>query len=131
MKKLAFIGATIASFLTPAQVFAQVIKIEKPENIGFRSLTDFIRNALILVFTVGAFLVLLMLIIGAYEWIASGGDKEAVAKARTRIINSLIGLIILAVAFALVNVIGQFTGLNLTDLKVPAPLKGQPPAGEY
>ncbi len=62
-----------------------------------------------------------MLIIGAYEWIASGGDKENVAKARNRIINALIGLIVLAVAFALVRLLGQFTGLDITNLTVPTP----------
>ncbi len=128
MKKLAAVGAAIASFLTPAQAFAQSIKIDRP-TVGFASLSDFIRNALVLVFTIGAFIVLIMLIVGAYEWIASGGDKENVAKARNRIINALIGLIILAVAFALVRVIGQFTGLNLTDLVVPKP-NPNVPAGE-
>lgn len=89
-------------------------------------MSDFIAKALVLVFTVGAFLVLIMLIIGAYEWIASGGDKENVAKARNRIINALIGLIVLAVAFALVRLLGQFTGLTLTNLSIPGPATGTP-----
>ncbi|MBI2314685.1 hypothetical protein HYU93_01330 [Candidatus Daviesbacteria bacterium] len=62
----------------------------------------------------------------AFEWITSGGDKEAVGKARGRIINALIGLAVLAVAFALANVAARFTGLNLFDLTIPAPDRGAP-----
>ncbi len=122
MKKLAVIGAGITSLLTPVKAFAQgTVVIQPPPGKGFPSLSNFIQNALLLVFTVGAFIVLLMLIIGAYEWMTSGGDKEAVGKARNRIINALIGLVILAIAFALVNLIGVFTGLNLRNLTVPGP----------
>jgi|Napbiome12C3dose_1001474.scaffolds.fasta_scaffold00004_111 hypothetical protein len=124
MKKLAFIGTAITTLLTPVQVLAQKegqVVISPPANVGFRSLSDFIEKALLLVFTVGAFIVLLMLIIGAYEWMTSGGDKEAVGKARNRIINALIGLVVLAVAFALVRIIGIFTGLELTNLRIIGP----------
>ncbi len=123
MKKLAFLGSAVASLLTPIKVFAEDknINITLPANAGFKTLSNFITNALGLVFVIGAFLVLIMLIVGAYEWITSGGDKEAVGKARNRIINALVGLIVLAVAFALVNLLGQFTGLDLRNLNVPTP----------
>lgn len=123
MKKLVFLGSAVTSLLTPIKAFAQEknVNITPPGNVGFKTLSNFITNALGLVFVIGAFLVLIMLIVGAYEWIASGGDKEAVGKARNRIINALVGLIVLAVAFALVNLLGQFTGLDLRNLSVPTP----------
>lgn len=130
MKKLAFIGAAITTLLAPVPAFAQSVQINRPD-VGFQSLSDFIANALVLVFTIGAFLVLIMLIVGAYEWITSGGDKEAVAKARNRIINALIGLLILAIAFALVRLVGQFTGLKLENLTIPAPPTGSPDASRF
>lgn len=110
--------------MTPTPVpTGPAVRITSP-GVGFKSLTDFISNALVLVFTIGAFLVLIMLIVGAYEWITSGGDKEAVGKARGRIINALIGLLVLAVAFALVRLIGQFTGIQLENLRIPPPPSG-------
>lgn len=125
MKKLALLSSAALSLLMPIPVFAADPTpnsiIISPPSVGYKSLSNFIQNALVLVFTVGAFLVLIMLIIGAYEWIASGGDKEAVGKARNRIINALVGLLVLAIAFALVNLIGQFTGINIQNLIVPSP----------
>lgn len=97
-----------------------VIQVDKPTQ-GFATLGNAISNILTLAFAVAVLIVLVMLILGAYEWMVSGGDKEAVGKARTRIINALIGLAVLAIAFALANVFGQFVGLDLKNLTIPAP----------
>ena len=121
MKKLAFLGSAALSLLAPVQTFAAEINVVPPEGKGFKTLGNAISNILFLAFAVAALIVLIMLIIGAFEWITSGGDKENVAKARNRIINALIGLAVLAVAFALANVFAQFTGLNLGNLTIPTP----------
>lgn len=120
MKKLIFLGSAITSLLMPVQVLAQNIRIEKP-SVGFGTIGDFITKAIQVVIAVSILIVLIMLIIGAFEWITSGGDKEAVAKARNRIINALIGLAVLAVAFALARLGAQFAGVNLQDIFIPAP----------
>ncbi len=109
--------------MTPTPFSGPAVRITPP-GVGFNSVSAFISSALVLVFTIGAFLVLIMLIVGAYEWITSGGDKEAVGKARGRIINALIGLLVLAVAFALVRLVGQFTGIQLDNLKILPPPSG-------
>ncbi|MBI4066793.1 hypothetical protein HY407_00265 [Candidatus Gottesmanbacteria bacterium] len=99
------------------------VGVTSPEK-GFTTLGNAINNILTVAFAVAVLVVLVMLILGAFEWITSGGDKEAVGKARGRIINALIGLAVLAVAFALANVAARFTGLNLFDLTIPAPDRG-------
>lgn len=120
MKKLVLLGSTITSLLMPVSALAQDIIIEKPKQ-GFATLGNAINNILTLSFVIAAILVLIWLIWGAFEWITSGGDKEAVGKARNRIINALIGLAVLAVAFALANVFAQFTNINLFNLTIPTP----------
>ncbi len=120
MKELAILGSAIFSFLTPVQVLAADIVITPPSR-GFTTLGNAINNILTVAFAVAVLVVLVMLILGAFEWITSGGDKEAVGKARGRIINALIGLAVLAVAFALANVAARFTGLDLFNLTIPAP----------
>lgn len=100
---------------------APTITIAPPQGKGYADLGEFISNFLLLAFSLGLLVVLVMLIWGAFEWITSGGDKDAVSKARNRIINALIGLAVLAVAFALARVAGQFTGLNITNIVIPTP----------
>ncbi|MBI2338248.1 hypothetical protein HYU95_03640 [Candidatus Daviesbacteria bacterium] len=127
MKKLVFLGSAITAFLTPVQALAANINIAPPTQ-GFRDIGDAISKILSIAFVVALLLVLIMLIWGAFEWIASGGDKEAVGKARGKILNALIGIAILAVAFALFRFAGQFVGFNIEDsgsinLSVPVPAK--------
>lgn len=122
MKKLVFLGSAITALLIPAQVLAAEIIITPQKGIGFATIGDAIGNFLTIALAVAVLVVLVMLIIGAYEWITSGGDKEAVAKARNRIINALIGLVILAVAFALARLAGQIAGFpDITKLNIPTP----------
>lgn len=97
------------------------ISIAQPKQ-GFADLGQAIGNFFTIALAVAIVLVLIMLILGGYEWITSGGDKEAVAKARNRIINALIGLVVLAVAFALARLAGQITGFpNIFNLVLPTP----------
>ena len=90
--------------------------------VGYTSIADFLNKAITLAFIIAVIAVLIMLVWGAIQWIFSGGEKEAVAAARGRIINALIGLAILAVAFAIAGVAGQFLGFNIFQrFDIPSP----------
>lgn len=123
MKKLGFItsAALYASSLFKAAYAQDKISVSPPSGIGFRSLGNFITNTLSLAFAIAILVVLVMLIWGAFEWITSGGDKDAVGKARSRIINALIGLAVLAIAYALARVAAQYLGFNVNSIDVPTP----------
>ncbi|MCL4365669.1 hypothetical protein M1437_00370 [Patescibacteria group bacterium] len=120
MKKLIFLGSIITSFFAPIQVFAADVVINRPSQ-GFATLGNAINNIITLAFAIAVLVVLIMLIWGAFEWIVSGGDKEDVIIEPGRIINALIGLAVLAVAFALARFAGQFAGLDLLNINVPTP----------
>ncbi len=127
-KVSAFISTITFYLLAMKNVLAQetntTITINKPP-VGYNDLGLFITNVIRLVFIIAAIGVLIMLVWGALEWIFSGGEKEAVGKARGRILNALIGLAILAVAVAVASVAGTFTGVDLFKFTIPTP----PPAG--
>ncbi len=77
-------------------------------------------------FIVAGIAALLFLVLGAFSWITSGGDKEKVAKAQEKIQSAVVGLIILVAVIALVATVEQamFKGavcLGLTcDLVFPS-----------
>lgn len=126
MKKLAFGAASALAFLSSASsvfALAETINLGNVQNrgIGANTALELIfKNVVTIIFTVAAILVLAMLIWGGVEWVLSGGDKEKVGNARKRIINSLIGLLIIGIAFVIVNVVGQIVGFNiLTQLALP------------
>ena len=70
-------------------------------------------------FIAGFLLTTMMLIAGGIQWITAGGDKQALEKARTGITNSIVGLIIVGAAYALMTLVGQFFGIDITNLTIP------------
>lgn len=61
-----------------------------------------IVNLVNLAYIAGVVIFFFMLITGGLQWISSGGDKVAVANARSRISHAVIGLIVLMGVFAIV-----------------------------
>lgn len=91
--------------------------IKPPEAVsrlgfGAEGLSNFFNTAIQLIYIVAGILFVFMVIISALQWITSGGDKEAVAGARNRLTFAIIGIIILALAFVLIRVLGQITGFE-------------------
>ena len=88
-------------------------------NAGVTFLQKAIPAAISLGFIIGAVVFFFMLIIGAIQWISSGGDKQAVETARGRISNALIGLIILFMVFAILQLISVFFNVQILNLTLP------------
>lgn len=116
MKKLSTATAAIFTYLYAASV-SFALQVTPPEGVGIKGTTapsTILSNALNIAFIVAAVLVLFFLIFGAFKWITSGGDKDAVAGARKTIVNALIGLAILALAVVIVTVVGRVLNINIT-----------------
>lgn len=54
-------------------------------------------------------------IIAGFSWISAGGDKTALENARKKLMNSVIGITIVAAAWVIVGVIGTMLGLDILD----------------
>lgn len=66
-----------------------------------------------LLFIGGIIFALVFLIFGGVMWIMSGGDKQKLQAARTQVIYSIFGLVVIFLAVLAVNVIGYFFGVDL------------------
>ncbi len=108
------IGATL---LAPAVAFAQGttdISVN-PATAGFKILNISTLINSLLKFTLGivGLLVFIYLIWGGIEWLTAGGDKSKTESARQKITNAIIGLAIVASAFAISIVLSNFFGINI------------------
>ena len=79
---------------------------------GAAGISKFLSNLVTLIYIVAAIVLIFMLLWGAFDWMTSEGDKEKLAAAQKRIINAVIGIILFAVAFAIIAILGQFTGFT-------------------
>lgn len=50
---------------------------------------------------------------GAFQWIASAGEKDALSKAQKRISNAIFGLFVIIFAYALISIVGQIFGFDI------------------
>ena len=60
-----------------------------------------------------------ILVIGGVKWILSGGDKAHTEGARNQITAALVGLVIVFSAWAIIQLISTFFGINILELTLP------------
>jgi hypothetical protein len=65
------------------------------------------------IMVVAVLLVLFFLIWGAIEWITAGGDQSKIQKGRDKIVQSIIGIIVLSSALAILSVLQLFLGIEI------------------
>lgn len=70
---------------------------------------------------VAAIIAFIYLILGGIQWITSGGDKAGLEGARNKITNAIVGLIVVAAAWAIMALVQNFLGFNLFGGQLPIP----------
>lgn len=69
-------------------------------------------------FVAGTLIFFFMLLIGAIQWITSGGDKGNLEAARGRISSALVGIIVLFAVFAIIKLIEGFFAIHILTLDI-------------
>lgn len=93
-------------------------EILEGENPGLVFLQLLLHNLIILVFIIAALAFFFMFILGGIQYITSGGEKTATESARGRITAALIGLIIVFLIYAILKLIENFFGFDLTQIDI-------------
>lgn len=68
------------------------------------------------VISIGGIMVLIYFLWGAIEWILAGGDQSKIQKGRDRIVQSIIGMVLLAGSFVLISLISTIFFGDAYDL---------------
>ncbi len=77
---------------------------------GTSSVQTLIKNIINTLSAIGGIIAVIMVIIGGFKFVTSGGDSNASASARNTIIYALVGLIIIAFAQVIVQFVLQRIG---------------------
>lgn len=64
----------------------------------------------------GAIWFIFQLITASLAWISSGSDKQSLENAKKKIMNALIGLIIVVFAYSFISLVGFILGIDLINL---------------
>jgi len=50
---------------------------------------------------------------GTFQWLVSGGEKQALQNAQKRIVNAILGLFVVIFAYALISIVGMIFGFDI------------------
>lgn len=90
--------------------------VELSGQYGFgwlKSLAEALQTLIQPAFGIAAAAVTIYFLIGTIKWITSSGEKEKISSARGMITHAFIGLLLLVVAFILLEFIPPLLGVNL------------------
>ncbi|QQS39071.1 hypothetical protein IPM62_00420 [Candidatus Woesebacteria bacterium] len=85
---------------------------------GFNMLFSNILNVIV---EIAAVVLFLMLVVGGFKYLTSGGNPKATESAKQTLTYAIFGMIIVAGAFLIIQVIEQFTGAPINNFNVVAP----------
>lgn len=77
-----------------------------------QSLSDLIVRVIDLLLTFAGVVAIVFVVIGGYQYIASGGNEEAAEKGKKTLINAIIGIVVVVLAYAIINVLVNLVGSN-------------------
>lgn len=97
------------------------LSIGKPDNVAITNIGTLIKGAVQGALLVSALLVFMYLIWGGIQWITSGGDKGKTQEARDRITAALVGLAVVASAWAVMLIIQYFFGISILNDNITPP----------
>ncbi len=87
---------------------------------AIRFIQGLLRALITLGLVVGAIIFMFMLLMGALQWMTSGGDPKAAEAAKTRLTNAFIGLLILFSIFAIIQLVERFFSINILMINIEA-----------
>lgn len=95
-----------------------------PGGGQFGGLTNITLQAIIsaaiqFIFIITAIILLAVLLFGGITVMTSGGDKQKTASGQAAITAAIIGLLIVFGAWAIINLINLFFGVNILTLNIP------------
>lgn len=108
--------------MSPQDVFGSVkpsVEFLQYGAPGREGLGNFLSAIISVLYIVAGIILIFMLLWGSLDWITSGGEKEKVAGARNKILHAIIGFVLMAITFAILGILGAFTGFEFFGQGTP------------
>ncbi len=111
-RKANMYGIVFAQTPTPEYQYGR-ITVDRPAGFQVTDVGTIISGAIGAAFILAGLLVFAYMVWGGLQWITAGGDKASLESARGRITNAIIGMVIIAIAFAVVMLLQFAFGYQL------------------
>ncbi len=81
-------------------------------------LVPLIKNLITTVVSLGAVALFIMLLVGGFNMLFSAGDQKKLEAARGTITQAIMGIVVMSVAYLILQAIRVFTGVDVTTLQL-------------
>lgn len=98
---------------------------ECTETIGgvvtptFKCLEVVFYRILNIIVSLGVLALFVMLVVGGFKYLTSGGDQKATASAQQTMTYAIAGIALMAIAYLIFRIIEAFTGVKITIFEIP------------
>lgn len=82
-------------------------------------LVPLFTNVVRAVVALGGVALFVMLLVGGFNFLFSGGDQKKLETARGTVTQAIVGIVIMSLAYLIILTVQTFTGVNVTDFEVP------------
>ena len=87
---------------------------------GLQQIEDVFRNVISVVVGLAFIVSLVMLIFAGIKYLTSGGEPKAIQAAHQTVTWALLGILFMAIAWLILQLIHNFTGIDVTVFNVKA-----------
>jgi hypothetical protein len=107
-------------FLLPSPISAQAAEWEHQDNgvATIKSAETLFSNILSIAIQLIGFTTFLMIIIGGFKYLTSGGDPKATEAAQATITKGIAGLVLAVASWFILQFIADFTGANILNFSI-------------
>ena len=91
------------------------VNVPQPEGVHIVDIGRLISAAVSALLIFAALAAFIFLVLGGLQWITSGGDKAGMEAARNKITHAIVGLIIVAAAYAVMVLVSNFLGISFLN----------------
>lgn len=96
------------------------LSVEGAEGVAsIQCVVPLIANIIRAVVSLGAVALFVMLLVGGFNFLFSGGEQKKLEAARGTVTQAIVGIVIMSVAYLIIKTIELFTGVNITTLQFP------------
>lgn len=89
------------------------------EAANFQDLPVIFENLLGFIIPLAGVVIFLMILVGGFKFMTSGGDPKKSEEAKGTLTWAIIGLLVLIGAWFILSLIKQFTGVDVTTFYIP------------
>lgn len=99
-----------------------------PDAAGLNEIEQVFKNVISVIVGIGFIAMLVTLIWAGIKYLTSGGEPKAVQSAHQTVTWALLGIIFMAIAWLILQLIHAFTGIDVTafDIKALCGIPGDP-----